>query len=69
MDRIEAPQLTGRSERGSGIEQIVAEDYLVESGELATGLLNRSWPTGYDRADYLHPGKRARHQLLGSVST
>jgi hypothetical protein len=46
MDRIEAPQLTGRSERSSAIEQIIAKHYLVEPGELATGLLNRSWPTG-----------------------
>lgn len=69
VDRIETAQLDVWGQRRGAIEHLGAQQDLVEAGELATCLGDGSRATHEDRSHHLDPRQRARHELVGSVTT
>jgi hypothetical protein len=61
MDRIETSQPNGRGQQGGAIEQLGAEQDLVQAGELATRLFKSRRAAGEDGSYHLNSGKGARH--------
>jgi hypothetical protein len=69
MDRIQATQLSVWGQRRSAIEQLGGQQDLVEARELTARLSESGGSADKDRSHHLDSRERARHELVGKVTT